>query len=181
MYILLAICLHYQCIGISYTQLTLTLYLIPSLMNSTSTWFFSELAGRIWPLSREALNVWKQSWIWKSQMWSAPDITPSMTSGFSAWTFSDISLSSQPVVILLFWYSFVSKSLIMYSTVVLKSSKKNNKCFILLLNIYTSFELLFIFSDSNIQIKSIYRHCKIWKYPFVIYLMYKYYVLCIRV
>ena len=47
-------------------------------------------------------------------------ITPRMTSAISACTFSDISLSSQPVVILLFWYSSVSKSLLRYSTVVLK-------------------------------------------------------------
>ena len=74
-------------------------------------------------LSNDDWKSWKACCIFWSAICNAPQITPNIVFGFSACTFSAINLSSQPVDILLFWNSSVSRSLIKYSTVVLKSPR----------------------------------------------------------
>ncbi len=77
-------------------------------------------------LSSVFWNVWKLLRIFWSAMCRAPQITPSIESGLSACTLSDICLSNQPVSILFSPKMSVSMILTKYSTVVRKSPRIDN-------------------------------------------------------
>lgn len=78
-----------------------SLYLLPSLISSTSTTLVSVFDACIWPRSSEFWNSVKHSPTDLSAMRRAPQITPSIMLGFSDWTRSEIRMSSHAVSMVL--------------------------------------------------------------------------------